>query len=143
MVYEHQGEVTDQTAAEALKGYAKDSGADPAAVAACIDQPETEKRVQESIALGQKLGVTSTPTFFINGRKVGNFREYAVRRDQGDGGLCGDRQIAFALKSFRGDVDPFGFEGANLQVRRYQSFVSCHLSSSDESFRAARRNLLS
>jgi protein-disulfide isomerase len=72
-VYEHQGEITDHTAAEALKGYAKDSGADPAAVAACIDKPETEKRVRDSIALGEKLSVTSTPTFYINGRKVANF----------------------------------------------------------------------
>jgi protein-disulfide isomerase len=53
-----------------LKGYAKDSGADPGAVAACIAKPETEKNVRDSIALGERLGVTSTPTFFIDGRKI-------------------------------------------------------------------------
>jgi protein-disulfide isomerase len=73
MVYEHQGEITDQTAEQALKGYAKDAGANPDTVAACIAKPETEKRVRDSLALGEKLGVTSTPTFFINGRKVANF----------------------------------------------------------------------
>ena len=80
-VYEHQGEITDETAAAALKGFAKDAGADPDTVAACVAKPETEKRVRESIALGDKLGVNSTPTFFINGRKVvgfGNNTPYEV-----------------------------------------------------------------
>ncbi|HEY4900592.1 MAG TPA: DsbA family protein [Terriglobales bacterium] len=72
-VYEHQGEITPETAEAKLAGYAKDAGADPAAVSACVAKPETEKRVRESLAMGTKLGVTSTPTFFINGRKVVGF----------------------------------------------------------------------
>src|ERR1019366_6360704 len=72
-VYEHQGEITPDTAEAMLKGYMKDAGADTAAVAARVAKPETEKRVRESEALGTKLGVTSTPTFFINGRKVVGF----------------------------------------------------------------------
>jgi len=80
-VYEHQGEITAETADTALKGYAKEAGVNPDAVAACVAKPETEQRVRESIALGDKLGVTSTPTFFINGRKVvgfGNNTPYEV-----------------------------------------------------------------
>jgi protein-disulfide isomerase len=80
-VYEHQGEITPETAETMLKGYVKDSGSDPVAVSACVAKPETEKRVRESMALGTKLGVTSTPTFFINGRKVvgfGNNTPYEV-----------------------------------------------------------------
>lgn len=80
-VYEHQGEVTPENADTMLKGYAKDAGANPDAVSACIAKPDTEKRVRESLALGEKLGVTSTPTFFINGRKVvgfGNNTPYEV-----------------------------------------------------------------
>ncbi len=72
-VYDHQGEITEQTAAQALPSYAKDAGADPAVVAACIALPETEKRVRDSLALGEKLSVTSTPTFFVEGRKIANF----------------------------------------------------------------------
>jgi protein-disulfide isomerase len=71
--YDHQGEVNEQNAEQMLKGYAKDSGGDPDAISACAAKPETEKRVRQSIALGEKLNVTSTPTFFINGRKVANF----------------------------------------------------------------------
>lgn len=81
IVYEHQGEITPETAPTMLAGYAKDAGANSDAVAACVAKPETEKHVRESIALGEKLAVTSTPTFFINGRKVvgfGNSTPYEV-----------------------------------------------------------------
>src|SRR5664279_4567635 len=80
-VYEHQGEITAETADTMLKGYVKEAGANPDTVTACVAKPETEKRVRESIALGEKLGVNSTPTFFINGRKVvgfGNNTPYEV-----------------------------------------------------------------
>ena len=72
-VYDHQGEITPENAEAKLKEYAKQAGANPDTVAACSAKPETEKRVRESMALGEKLGVTSTPTFFINGRKVVGF----------------------------------------------------------------------
>jgi protein-disulfide isomerase len=71
--YDHQQDVTDQNAEQMLKGYVKDAGGDPAAVSACAAKPETEKRVRASIALGEKLNVNSTPTFYINGRKVAGF----------------------------------------------------------------------
>ncbi len=71
--YDHQSEINEQNVEQMLKGYVKDSGGDPAAVSSCAAKPETETRVRESIALGEKLNVTSTPTFFINGRKVSNF----------------------------------------------------------------------
>jgi len=80
-VYEHQGEITADTADTMLKGYAKEAGANPDTVAACVAKPETLARVRQSIALGEKLGVNSTPTFFINGRKVvgfGNNTPYEV-----------------------------------------------------------------
>ena len=71
--YDHQSEVTEQNAEEKLKEFVKESGGDPAAVSACAAKPETENRVKDSIALGDKLNVNSTPTFFINGRKVSGF----------------------------------------------------------------------
>jgi len=72
-VYDHQSEVNPQNVDQMLKGYVKDSGGDPDAVAACVAKPETEKRVRESMALAEKLDVTSTPTFFINGRRIVGF----------------------------------------------------------------------
>ena len=81
IVYEHQGEITPENADSMLKGFAKEAGANPDTVAACTTKPETEKHIRESMALGEKLGVDSTPTFFINGRKVigfGNNTPYEV-----------------------------------------------------------------
>jgi protein-disulfide isomerase len=73
IVYEHQAEITEENVSQILNGYVKDAGGDPTAVTACATQPETEKRVRESMALGEKLGITSTPTFFIDGRRLQGF----------------------------------------------------------------------
>ncbi len=73
LVYDHQAEVNEQNADQMLKGYVKEAGGDPDAVATCVARPETEKRVRESIALGEKVGVNSTPTFYINGRPLAGF----------------------------------------------------------------------
>jgi protein-disulfide isomerase len=72
-VYDHQSEINPQNVDQMLKGYVKDSGGDPDGVAACVAKPDTEKRVRESMALAEKLDVTSTPTFFVNGRRIVGF----------------------------------------------------------------------
>jgi protein-disulfide isomerase len=72
-VYDHQSEINEQNVDQMLKGYVKDSGGNPDEVAACVAKPDTEKRVNDSIAFAQKLDVNSTPTFFINGRRVVGF----------------------------------------------------------------------
>ena len=80
-VYTHQGEITADTADAKLKDFAKEAGANADTAAACVAKPETEARVRKSIALGEKMNVNSTPTFFINGRKVvglGNSTPYEV-----------------------------------------------------------------
>ena len=73
LTYDHQAEVNEQNVDQMLKGYVKDAGGDPDAVAACVAKPETEKRIRESMAMGEKVGVNSTPTFYINGRRLVGF----------------------------------------------------------------------
>ena len=68
-VYANQEQVTEQNVDQMLKGYVKDAGGNPDEISACAAKPETEKRIHDSIDLGQKLDVNSTPTFFINGRR--------------------------------------------------------------------------
>jgi protein-disulfide isomerase len=80
-VYDHQSDINEQNVEQMLKGYVKDSGGDPDAVAACAAKPETEKRVRDSIALAEKLDVTSTPTFFINGRRLVGFSNNSAPYD--------------------------------------------------------------
>jgi len=79
--YDHQSDITEQNVEQMLKGYVKDAGGDPDAVAACASKPDTEKRVHDSMALGEKLDVSSTPTFFIDGRKLVGFANNSTPYD--------------------------------------------------------------
>ena len=53
--------------AEAYKGWAAEIGLDAAAFDACSAKPEHVEEVQKDFLDGQKLGVTGTPAFFVNG----------------------------------------------------------------------------
>jgi len=41
-------------------------------MATCAAKPETRARIEKSVALGQEVGVTGTPTVYVNGRRIGN-----------------------------------------------------------------------
>jgi protein-disulfide isomerase len=71
-VYDAQKDITASNADEKLTAIAEQSGAKGAETAACAAKPETATRVQHSMALGVALGVTGTPTLFVNGRKISN-----------------------------------------------------------------------
>jgi protein-disulfide isomerase len=47
------------------------AGVDGKKVAACVAQPATAARVNQSVELAKKMQVTATPTLFLNGRRVG------------------------------------------------------------------------
>jgi protein-disulfide isomerase len=53
-----------------LKQQAAALGLDPAAFNACLDSGKYEPVVRAGLAQGEKLGVNSTPTIYINGRVV-------------------------------------------------------------------------
>jgi protein-disulfide isomerase len=55
---------------EGLFRYAREAQLDIVAFRSCLDDPATRARVGEDIESGAKLGVTSTPTLFINGRMI-------------------------------------------------------------------------
>lgn len=69
-VYAAQGKITEAEADLQLRNIAKDLGVDPGVASTCSQKPEINLRIQKSIDLGKEAGVTSTPTLFINGRKV-------------------------------------------------------------------------
>ena len=56
---------------------AVDAGLDEAAFRACLAEPRAEEALQSDIAEGVRLGVTGTPTIFINGRRVPTLDEFA------------------------------------------------------------------
>jgi protein-disulfide isomerase/uncharacterized membrane protein len=55
---------------DSLFRYARDLGLDVAAFRTCLDDPATMDRVRADVAAGATIGVDSTPTIFINGRRV-------------------------------------------------------------------------
>jgi protein-disulfide isomerase len=55
---------------DALKKYAADAGLDAAKFNQCLDSSKYEARVQEALSAGGKVGISSTPTVFVNGRMI-------------------------------------------------------------------------
>jgi protein-disulfide isomerase len=69
-VYAAQSDITASNVNEKLAGMADVAGAKGTDIAACAAKPETATRIEYSQKLGKELGVDSTPTLFINGRKL-------------------------------------------------------------------------
>ena len=66
--FAQQESITESNAGEKLKAIATDSGANGDQIAACAVKPDTQARIEASLALGKSVGVNGTPTLFINGR---------------------------------------------------------------------------
>jgi protein-disulfide isomerase len=59
-----------------LKKYAVDAGLDTAKFNACLDTAKYAERVQAQMGVGNQLGVSSTPSLFVNGRMVNGAQPY-------------------------------------------------------------------
>ncbi|MGB8011701.1 MAG: thioredoxin domain-containing protein [Terriglobales bacterium] len=68
--FEDQANITEANADEKLKANATAAGANADEIAACAAKPDTKARIEASLALGRSVGVTGTPTLFINGQNV-------------------------------------------------------------------------
>jgi protein-disulfide isomerase len=66
LLFSHQGMLDDKS----LRDYAKNVGLDVGSFDNCMASSAAAERVAADIKAGQRAGVRSTPTFFINGRKV-------------------------------------------------------------------------
>jgi len=60
-----------------LKADAKKLGLDTTKFDACLDQAKYEADVQRDVAEGKRLGVDRTPTFYIDGRMIGDAQQAA------------------------------------------------------------------
>jgi protein-disulfide isomerase len=67
-VYDQQQNITESNADEKLTQLATAAGVNGKAAATCAAEPATRQRVEQSVALGKAVGVTGTPTLFVNGR---------------------------------------------------------------------------
>lgn len=69
-IFENQAQITVENLKEKVLEFAKTSGLDTVRMGGCIDAKSTEPEVDRSMAEGRLLGVNSTPTLVVNGRKL-------------------------------------------------------------------------
>jgi protein-disulfide isomerase len=69
-VFDAQEQITPENADEKLKAAATSAGVDGSQTATCAATSEAKSRVADSKELAQLVGVTSTPTLFVNGRSL-------------------------------------------------------------------------
>jgi protein-disulfide isomerase len=71
-VYDAQDSITTANADVKLTELATSAGANGPTAATCSSSAQTKNKVDQSLALGKEVGVTGTPTLFLNGRKIQN-----------------------------------------------------------------------
>jgi protein-disulfide isomerase len=69
-IFENQAQITTENLKEKVLEFAKSKSLDADAIGACIDSKATEADVNRTLAEGRLLGVNSTPTMYVNGRKL-------------------------------------------------------------------------
>jgi protein-disulfide isomerase len=69
-IFEKQTEVTPENLKDKVLAFAKGKEIDPLQLGRCLDAKSTEADVDKDIAQARELAVQSTPTVFINGRRV-------------------------------------------------------------------------
>lgn len=74
---------------DAINQYAQEAGLDTAALARCVQDPNTLAKVQEDSRTGKALGVGGTPTFFINGKQFAGAQSLEVLSAVVDAELAG------------------------------------------------------
>jgi len=69
-IFAHQEEITPENLKDKVLEFATGKGIDAAQLSKCIDSRATEEEVDKTKAQGKALEVNSTPTLFVNGRRM-------------------------------------------------------------------------
>lgn len=69
-IFKNQDNITPDNAYDEFNTFAKDEGLDVDAFKPCLSSPEAAKAVEANHADGITLGISSTPTVYVNGRPV-------------------------------------------------------------------------
>jgi len=69
-LFDAQAGLTAAASDQTLKDAETKAGQDPVKIAACAATPAAKDAIDASIALGDKVGVSQTPTLFVNGRAL-------------------------------------------------------------------------
>jgi protein-disulfide isomerase len=76
-VFAKQSELSETNFKQKRNEWLVSKSIDPSAIDQCMGSPGTIKAIDTSIKLGRDLGVQSTPTLFVNGRKLGGALPFA------------------------------------------------------------------
>src|SRR6185369_17149663 len=69
-LFKNQREINQDNLKEKVTQYAKDAGIDGAKFTECFDTKASQPRVDKDLEEAAAVGANSTPTFFINGRRL-------------------------------------------------------------------------
>jgi protein-disulfide isomerase len=69
-IFQHQEEITPDNLKDKVLEFATGKGIDGPQLSKCIDSKATEEEVDKTKAEGKSLEVSSTPTLFVNGRRM-------------------------------------------------------------------------
>jgi protein-disulfide isomerase len=69
-IFQHQEEITPDNLKDKVLGFSKGKGIDGPQLSVCMDTRATEEEVNKTKAEGQALNLNSTPTLFVNGRRM-------------------------------------------------------------------------
>jgi protein-disulfide isomerase len=69
-IFENQEGTTPENLKDKVVEFAKGKGVDADQLSKCIDSGATEEEVNKTRAEGKDLDVSSTPTLFVNGRRM-------------------------------------------------------------------------
>ncbi len=69
-IFENQDVISPENVWDKLVDYASQAGLNADTFKACLSSPEAQKSVDEDHAEGVALGITSTPTVYVNGRPL-------------------------------------------------------------------------
>jgi protein-disulfide isomerase len=69
-IFDKQEDINPENLKDKVLEFAKGKGIDGAQLSKCIDSRATEQEVDKTKSLGRSLDANSTPTLFVNGRKM-------------------------------------------------------------------------
>lgn len=69
-IFKNQDNITPDNAYDEFNSFAKDQALDAEAFKSCLSSPDAAKAVEANRADGITLGISSTPTVYVNGRPV-------------------------------------------------------------------------
>jgi protein-disulfide isomerase len=78
--FRQQAKITPETVPETARRVVKAGGGDPRAFTRCLEAPAAAGAVRADVTEALSLGVQSTPTYFINGRRLSGVQPLTILR---------------------------------------------------------------